>query len=159
MFLRSTQRKKNDRIHRYFSVVENRRAFLVGVALVLLIATGRTPGQVWLAVAQSQARRQRRARTLSRRQRGGIADGPAEGGERRHRGLAAPEKPRAEAVKPDPTATILLASFETGTEGAGPAGGTGTVSQSPAFSTSGRTRSRQSSVRSPAAISMRSSPT
>jgi hypothetical protein len=25
MFLRSTQRKKNDRIHRYFSVVENRR--------------------------------------------------------------------------------------------------------------------------------------
>ena len=25
MFLRSTQRKKNDRVHRYFSVVENRR--------------------------------------------------------------------------------------------------------------------------------------
>ena len=25
MFLRSTQRKKNGRIHRYFSVVENRR--------------------------------------------------------------------------------------------------------------------------------------
>src|ERR1700681_2283885 len=25
MFLRSTERKKNDRIHRYFSVVENRR--------------------------------------------------------------------------------------------------------------------------------------
>jgi mannan endo-1,4-beta-mannosidase len=43
----------------------------------------------------------------------------------------------AVTVKPDPTATILLASFETGTEGAGPAGGTGTVSQSPAFSTNG----------------------
>jgi mannan endo-1,4-beta-mannosidase len=40
-------------------------------------------------------------------------------------------------VKPDPTATILLASFETGTEGAAPVGGVGTVSQSTAFSTNG----------------------
>jgi mannan endo-1,4-beta-mannosidase len=40
-------------------------------------------------------------------------------------------------VKPDPTATILLASFETGTEGAAPIGGAGTVSQSSAFSTNG----------------------
>jgi mannan endo-1,4-beta-mannosidase len=43
----------------------------------------------------------------------------------------------AVTVKPDPTATILLASFETGTEGAAPAGGIGTVSQSSAFSTNG----------------------
>src|SRR5215213_9071621 len=40
-------------------------------------------------------------------------------------------------VKPDPTATILLASFETGTEGAAPVGGTGTVLPSSAFSTNG----------------------
>lgn len=40
-------------------------------------------------------------------------------------------------VKPDPTATILLASFETGTEGAASAGGAGTVSQSSAFYTNG----------------------
>jgi mannan endo-1,4-beta-mannosidase len=40
-------------------------------------------------------------------------------------------------VKPDPSATILLASFETGIEGAAPAGGSGTVSQSTAFSTNG----------------------
>jgi mannan endo-1,4-beta-mannosidase len=40
-------------------------------------------------------------------------------------------------VKPDPSATILLASFETGTEGAAPIGGSGTVSQSSAFSTNG----------------------
>jgi mannan endo-1,4-beta-mannosidase len=40
-------------------------------------------------------------------------------------------------VKPDPTATILLASFETGTEGAAPMTGTGIVSQSSAFSTNG----------------------
>jgi mannan endo-1,4-beta-mannosidase len=40
-------------------------------------------------------------------------------------------------VKPDPSATILLASFETGTEGAAPVTGAGTVSQSSAFSTNG----------------------
>jgi mannan endo-1,4-beta-mannosidase len=40
-------------------------------------------------------------------------------------------------VKPDPTATILLASFETGTEGAAPVTGAGTVSRSSAFSTNG----------------------
>jgi mannan endo-1,4-beta-mannosidase len=40
-------------------------------------------------------------------------------------------------VKPNPSATILLASYEAGLDGAGPAGGTGTVTQSSAFSTNG----------------------
>jgi mannan endo-1,4-beta-mannosidase len=40
-------------------------------------------------------------------------------------------------LKPDPSATIMLASYETGTAGAAPIGGTGTVSQSSAFSTNG----------------------
>ena len=40
-------------------------------------------------------------------------------------------------VLPDPTAAIKLFSFETGTEGWGPGGGTGTLSQSSAFATDG----------------------
>jgi mannan endo-1,4-beta-mannosidase len=40
-------------------------------------------------------------------------------------------------VKSDPTAAILLASYENGTEGAAPIGGVGTVSQSSAFATHG----------------------
>src|ERR1700755_328573 len=40
--------------------------------LILLIAAGRTPGEIRLALAQRQGRRQRRARTLARRERGGV---------------------------------------------------------------------------------------
>jgi mannan endo-1,4-beta-mannosidase len=40
-------------------------------------------------------------------------------------------------VKPDPGAAILLASYESGTDGAAPAGGSGTVAQSFAFATHG----------------------
>ena len=40
-------------------------------------------------------------------------------------------------VLPDPTAAILLFSFETGTEGWAPGGGAGTLSQSSAFATDG----------------------
>ena len=40
-------------------------------------------------------------------------------------------------VQPDPGAAILLASYETGTDGAAPAGGSGTVTQSSAFATDG----------------------
>src|SRR4051794_17328729 len=37
--------------------------------LVLLIAAGRSPRQIWLAVAQCHGRTERSARTLARRQR------------------------------------------------------------------------------------------
>jgi mannan endo-1,4-beta-mannosidase len=40
-------------------------------------------------------------------------------------------------VKPDPGAAILLASYETGTDGATPIGGSGSVAQSSAFATHG----------------------
>lgn len=40
-------------------------------------------------------------------------------------------------VKPDPSAAIKIVSFETGTDGWGPAGGAGTVTQSSAFATDG----------------------
>jgi mannan endo-1,4-beta-mannosidase len=40
-------------------------------------------------------------------------------------------------VKPDPGAAILLASYETGTNGATPIGGSGSLAQSSAFSTHG----------------------
>jgi mannan endo-1,4-beta-mannosidase len=40
-------------------------------------------------------------------------------------------------VKPDPGAALLLASYETGTNGAAPIGGAGTISQSSAFATDG----------------------
>src|SRR6185437_10768382 len=38
--------------------------------LVLLVAAGRTPGEIGLAVTQRHGRRQRRTRALSRRERG-----------------------------------------------------------------------------------------
>ena len=41
--------------------------------LVLLVAAGRAPGEIRLAVAQGQGRRQRGARPLARRQRGRMA--------------------------------------------------------------------------------------
>jgi mannan endo-1,4-beta-mannosidase len=40
-------------------------------------------------------------------------------------------------VMPDPNAAILLASYETGTDGAVPIGGSGAVTQSSAFATNG----------------------
>jgi mannan endo-1,4-beta-mannosidase len=40
-------------------------------------------------------------------------------------------------VMPDPNAAILLASYETGTDGAVPSGGSGTITQSSAFATNG----------------------
>ena len=75
--------------------------------LVLLIAAGRAPGEIGLAVAQRHGRRQRRARALARRQRRRMAPRRARTSARACRGRSrAPGSPaRIAASRPTASTT------------------------------------------------------